>query len=235
MNRADDRVAFGVRFLTVTALLFSYSCSGDKHLPSSNPPEYDPKKVYTAPGAPARPATLSTTPTEELESLQSKLDALAASQKAAGKEKRIPFDSNSLQPFKDVTNPCEILSRLAPGLGSAQLFSGAEGAALQKVLGPEADEIARRMDEQLTEGLKHSLGSGAADCPISVRPRKSSGPIDRFHSARVVLASTKRTPPFLLAQTAIPDTSQDDYDVNKPPMRRENAPAGWVGYRARIR
>ncbi|MGQ0555648.1 MAG: hypothetical protein ACT4PN_06860 [Nitrospiraceae bacterium] len=230
MNRADDRVAFGVRFLAVATLLFSYSCSGDKHLPSSNPPEYDPNKIYTAPATPTRPATLSTTPTE-LDSFRSKLDALEAGQKATGKEKKIPFDSNSLQPFKGVTTPCEVLSRLAPGLGSAQLVAGHEGAALKKALGTEADDIARRMDEQLAEGLKHSLGPGAADCPISVRPRKSSGPIDRAHPARVVLAHTTSTQPFLLAQTTIPDTSQDDYDVNKPPMRRENAPAGWMGYK----
>ena len=127
-------------------------CSSDKHLPSSNPPEYDPNKVYTAPAAPTRPATLSATPTE-LESLRSKLDALETSQKATGTEKKVPFDPNSPQPFKGVTNPCEILSRLAPGLGSAQLFAGHEGAELKKALGPEADEIARRMDEQLTEGL----------------------------------------------------------------------------------
>lgn len=39
----------------VLAFLISFmivSCgSGDKHLPSSNPPEYDPKKVYTVPAA----------------------------------------------------------------------------------------------------------------------------------------------------------------------------------------
>ncbi|MGE3978740.1 MAG: hypothetical protein AB7F94_14290 [Nitrospira sp.] len=230
MNRAGDRIGFGMRFLTATALLFSFSCSGDKHLPSSNPPEYHPQKVYTAPATPPRPATPSTAPTE-LESLRSKLDALEAGQNAAGKEKKVPFDSNSLQPFKGVANPCEVLSKLAPDLGSAQLFAGHEGAALKKALGTEADDIARRMDEQLAESLKRSLGSGATDCPISVRPRKNSGPIDRAHPARVVLASTTSTQPFLLAQTTIPDTSQDDYDVNKPPMRRENSPAGWVGYK----
>lgn len=217
-------------FLFFSVVLLVTSCSsGEKHFPSSNPPEYDPKKVYTVPAASTRSATLSTTPTE-LESLRSKLDSLEMRSKEKSELKRVPFDSNSLQPFKGVTNPCEILSRLAPGLGSAQLFAGNEGAALKKALGPDADEIARRMDEQLTGSLKRSLGPDAADCPISVRPRKSSGQLDRFHPARVVLAHTTLTQPFLLAQT-IPDASQDDYDVNNPPMRRENAPPGWVGYK----
>jgi len=39
----------------VTVLLAS--CSGDKHLPSSNPPEYDPKKAYMTP-APAPQSTM---------------------------------------------------------------------------------------------------------------------------------------------------------------------------------
>ncbi len=43
------------RMLFVLIILFlNQSCGGgDKHLPSSNPPEYDPKKVYTAPAGPA--------------------------------------------------------------------------------------------------------------------------------------------------------------------------------------
>jgi len=44
------------RFLlipTIALFLASSGCgSGDKHLPSSNPPEYDPKKVYTTPVLP---------------------------------------------------------------------------------------------------------------------------------------------------------------------------------------
>ncbi len=204
-------------------------CGSEKHLPSSNPPEYDPKKVYTAPAAPSQPATLSTIPTE-LESLLAKLDSLEASQKQKGEGKKVPFDPNSLQLFKGVTTPCEALSRLAPGLGSAQLFEGADGAALKKALGPEADGFARRMDEQLVEGLKHSLGPGAADCPISVRPPESSF-IDRSQSPRVVLTHATPTAPFLIAQATIPDTSRDDYEVVNPrPMRIQDAPAGWVGY-----
>ncbi|HBR49488.1 MAG TPA: hypothetical protein DEA71_05325, partial [Nitrospira sp.] len=228
-----DKMDFRLPILVVT-MLFTPSCiGGDKHLPSSNPPGYDPNKVYTAPVVPPSASSIPIPPTQpaELEQLRSTLDPLEVDQKAKGNKEKVPFDSSSLQPFKGVTNPCEILSKLAPGLGSAQLFAGHEGMALKKALGPEADEVARRIDEQLAQGLKHSLGSGAADCPISVRPHKSSDQIDRFHPARVMLAHTTSAQPFLLAQTTIPDTSQDDYDVNKPPMRRENAPAGWVGYK----
>jgi len=230
MNRAGDRVEVGTRFLPVAALLFSLSCGVDKHLPSSNPPEYDPNKVYTEPAAPSRPATLSTAPTE-LESLRAKLDSLEADQKAKGEGKKVPFDQNSLQLLKGIRSPCEALSRLVPGLGSAQLFEGNEGAALKKALGPDADGIARRMDEQLAEGLEQSLGPDAKDCPISVRPRKSSSFIDRPQSPRLVLAHTTSTEPFLLAQTTIPDASQDDYLVEDPPMRTEPAPPDWVGYK----
>ncbi len=213
--------------LLVTILLTG--CGGDKHLPSSNPPEYDPKKVYTAPVAPSSAPPTVATPTE-FDRLKAQLELLEAGQKAKGEGKKIPFDPNSLQLFKGVTTPCEALSRLAPGLGSAQLFEGADGAALKKALGPEADGFARRMDEQLVEGLKHSLGPGAADCPISVRPRKSSF-IDRSPSPRVVLTHTTPTAPFLIAQATIPDTSRDDYEVVDPrPMRIQDAPAGWVGY-----
>ena len=117
--------AFFLLLAIVTA-----GCGGDKHFPSSNPPEYDPKKVYTAPAAPARPAPLSMTPTE-LELLRSKLDALEMSSKEKGERKNVPSDSNSLQLFKGVTNLCEALLRLTPGLGNAQLFAGNAGAALK--------------------------------------------------------------------------------------------------------
>ena len=222
-----------IRFLlllSVAFLMASASCGGvDKHLPSSNPPEYDPKKVYTAPAAPPSASATVAKPTE-LDLLRSKLDSLEIGQKEKGEGKKVPFDPNVLPRFKGVTNPCEALSRLAPGLGSTQLFAGQEGAALKKALGPDADGIARRMDGQLAEGLKQSLGSGAADCPISVQPRKSSGFIDQSQPAHLVLAHTALTQPLLLAQTTIPDPSQDDYDVRKS-SSRENPPPDWVGWK----
>ena len=62
--------------LLIVALL-SYGCSADKHLPSSNPPEYDPKKVYTAPAAPpSAPATVAkSTQSTEFERLKAKVGA----------------------------------------------------------------------------------------------------------------------------------------------------------------
>jgi len=218
------------RFLlipTIALFLASSGCgSGDKHLPSSNPPEYDPKKVYTTPAAPpSAPATVAR-PTE-MDLLRSKLNSLAISEKAKGEGKKVPFDPNLLDLFKGVTSSCEALSKLAPGLGSAQLFGGNEGVALEKALGPDADGIARRMDEHLAEGLKHSLGPAAADCPISVRPRKSSG---LSQPARLVRTHASSTQAFLLAQTTIPDASQDDYDVQKS-LSKENPPPDWVGWK----
>jgi hypothetical protein len=39
--------------MIVCMILFGLSCSGgDKHLPSSNPPEYDPTRVYVPPVSP---------------------------------------------------------------------------------------------------------------------------------------------------------------------------------------
>ena len=211
-------------FLLLCMAVMSASCGGrDKHLPSSNPPEYDPKKVYMAPAAPPSAPAKVAKPTE-LELLRSKLDSLEVSQKEKGEGKRVPFDPNSL---RGVTNPCEALSRVVQGLGSTQLFAGNEGAALKKALGQDADSIARSMDEQLAEGLKHSLGPGATDCPILVRPEKKSG---LSQPARLVLAHTTATQPLLLAQTTIPDTPQDDYDVQKR-SSRENPLPDWVGWK----
>ncbi|OQW33708.1 MAG: hypothetical protein A4E19_02330 [Nitrospira sp. SG-bin1] len=217
------------RLFIFPVLVLTAGCGGDKHLPSSNPPEYDPKKVYTTPaGLPSTPATVSK-PTE-FERLKAQLESLEAGQKVKDEGKKVPFDPNSFQLFKGATSPCEVLSRLVPGLGSTQLFAGQEGTALRKALGPEADGIARRMDEQLAEGLRQSLGPEAVDCPISVRPRKSSF-IDRSPSPRVVLAHTTSGQPLLLSQTTMPDTYWRDYDVDDPPMRVEEPPRGWVGYK----
>ncbi|HRI38306.1 MAG TPA: hypothetical protein PLO50_07115 [Nitrospira sp.] len=213
--------------LLLSVMLLPVGCGGEKHLPSSNPPEYDPNKVSTAPVAPLRPAALSTPPTE-LERLRSKLDSLRIDQNAKGEGKKIPLDPALLQLFKRSTNPCEALSRLAPGLSNTQIFAGAEGAALKKALGPDADGMARRMDEHAAEGLKRSLSSGATDCPISVWPQQN-GRLSQ--SPRLVLAHTTSNQPFLLAQTTIPEASQDDYDVQKN-LRKEQPLPDWVGWKS---
>ena len=67
--------------LLSVALLTAGCGGGDRHLPASNPPEYDPKKVYSAPTAPLRaPATVANL--TELDLLRSKLDSLEAGHKA---------------------------------------------------------------------------------------------------------------------------------------------------------
>lgn len=215
--------------LFVVAVAMAGCSGGDKHLPSSNPPEYDPKKVYTAPAVLPSASAAVATPTE-FERLKAQLESLEAGQTAKGEGKKVPFDPNWLPQFKGGTTPCEALSRLAPGLGSTQLFEGKEGAALKKALGADADGIAQRMDEQVSESLKQSLGPGAANCPISIRPHKSSSVFDLIQRPRLVLAHTTPGQPLLLTQTTVPETSLDDYDVEDPPMHTENAPPGWVGY-----
>ncbi|MGQ0555647.1 MAG: hypothetical protein ACT4PN_06855 [Nitrospiraceae bacterium] len=222
---------FRISLVLVLILLVTAACGGEtKHLPSSNPPEFDPKKVYMAPAGPLSAPSTSIKPTQptELERLRSKLDSLGRSQKATGEGQKVPLDPTLLQLFKGATNPCDALSRLAPGLSNTQIFAGAEGAALKRALGPDADGMARRMDEHLAEALQHSLDPGAADCPISVRPRKKS---DLSQPARLVLTHTTSTQPFLLAQTTIPDASQDDYDVQRS-VRKEQPPPDWVGWKS---
>jgi hypothetical protein len=182
--------------IVLVTMLFGVSCGSNKHLPSPNPPEYDPNKVYTAPTAPPSTPSASSRPTQstDFEGLKARLESLEAGQTARGEGKKVPLDSSLLPSFKGVTTPCEALSRLAPSLGSAHLFEGADGTALKKALGPDADGIARRMDEQVVENLKRSLGPGAADCPISVRPQKKSG---LSQPARLVLAHAASTQPRL--------------------------------------
>lgn len=61
-----DTMDFRLSILVVT-MLFSLSCSGgDKHLPSSNPPEYDPNKAYTPQSmTPKRASDVRPPPTTE--------------------------------------------------------------------------------------------------------------------------------------------------------------------------
>ena len=83
-------------FLLLVLFIAGGCRGGDKHLPSSNPPEYDPKKVYTTPAAPATPVPSVAQPAKptELELLLSKLDSLETSQKAQGEGKKTPFDKS---------------------------------------------------------------------------------------------------------------------------------------------
>jgi hypothetical protein len=130
------------RIIFFPALFTTTACGGgDKHLPSSNPPEYDPTKVYRAPAAPpsapaksvAKPAGQTFPPIQ--------LPPLEPGPNEKGAWRKVPVDPESLKLFKD-KNPREALSRIVQGLGSTQLFAGADGQAFKKLLGTQAESIA---------------------------------------------------------------------------------------------
>ena len=125
-----------VLLLRVTLSTVSCGC-GDKHLPSSNPLEYDPTKLYTSPNAPAtsvaKPAGQTFPPIQ--------LPPLEPGPNEKGAWRKVPVDPESLKLFKD-KNPREALSRIVQGLGSAQLLAVANGHAFKKLLGTQAESIA---------------------------------------------------------------------------------------------
>ena len=49
-----------VSFVSLLIVLLTAGCGGEKRFPSSNPPEYDPKKVYTTPVSPPASSSQST-------------------------------------------------------------------------------------------------------------------------------------------------------------------------------
>ena len=174
--------------ITILALLTSSCGGGDKRFPSSNPPEYDPNKVYSAPASqPTQPAASPVKPAEpELPPVQ--LPSLEPGPNEKGEWKKVPVNPESLQLFKGVKNTCEALSKIVQGLGSAQLFAGAEGQALKKSLGSQVELFAQSMDQQLFDTFKQQLGPRAADCSSPALPRKS-GLDDTLQLHRLVLAS----------------------------------------------
>ncbi|MEO6308033.1 MAG: hypothetical protein ABIO96_03360 [Nitrospiraceae bacterium] len=167
--------------LLLLSLFLTASCGGgDKHLPSSHPLEYDPKKVYSSPSP--RVLQPATEPTQSTVSDEPpiELPSLEPGPNEKGEWRKIPVNPESLQPFKVAKTVCEALSQLVQGLGSAQLFAGAEGAALKKSLGSQAESTAQMLDEQLAESMKQALGPAAANCPTPsatirpVRPRTAT-------------------------------------------------------------
>jgi hypothetical protein len=201
-----------MRVLIVLAtMLFGVSCGGgDKHLPSSNPPEYDPKNVYTAPAAPtvsiAKPAEQGPPPIQ--------LPPLEPQPNEKGEWKKTPVNPESLQLFKNVKSPCEALSRIVQGLGSAQLFSGKEGQSLKQSLGSQAESVARSLDQQLFDNFKAQLGPTVADCPSPASARKSSLG-EPIHTPRLVLATGPSHGSFQLAQATAPEGEREGYTVTK--------------------
>ena len=132
----------------LSAALLTGSCSGgDKHLPSSNPPEYDPTKLYTSPATPpSAPATLVAKPIEPGPP-PIQLPPLEPGRNEKGEWKNVPVSPESLQLFKSVKSSCEALVKTVQGLGSAQLFAGREGQSLKQSLGTQAESIAQSLDQ----------------------------------------------------------------------------------------
>lgn len=216
------------RFLLLLSMtLLSYGCSGgDKHLPSSNPPEYDPKKVYTAPAAPPTAPATSVAKPAEPGPPPVQLPPLEPRPNEQGTWRKVPVRPESLQLFKDIKTPCEALSKVVEGLGSTQLFAGADGAVLKKSLGTEADAIARWLDEEVAESLKQSLGPTATHCTLPAKPRKIGKLYAPYQAPRIVLTHGSSNTSFLIAQATpsqVPDAAREF-----PPQVQE-APPEWVG------
>ena len=126
----------------------------------------------------------------------------------------MPVNPESLQLFKGVKNTCEALSKIVQGLGSAQLFAGAEGHALKKSLGSQVELFAQSMDQQLFDTFKQQLGPRAADCSSPALPRKS-GLDDILQLHRLVLASGPSHGSFQLAPATGPGGQREGYSVRE--------------------
>ncbi len=203
------------RILFFLTLLTTAACGGgDKHLPSSNPPEYDPTKLYTAPTTPpSAPATSVAKPIEPGPS-PIQLPPLEPGPNEKGEWKNVPVSPESLQLFKSVNSPCEALSKIVQGLGSTQLFEGKDGQAFNKLLGAQAESIAQSLDQQLFENFKALLGPTIADCP-SPTPTRKSRLGEPIHTPRLLLATGPANSSFQLAQATSPEGEQERYTVTK--------------------
>ena len=129
---------------------------------------------------------------------------------------------------------CEALSKIVQGLGSAQLFAGAEGQTLKQSLGSQAESVARSLDQQLFDNFKAQLGPNVADCPSPAPERKSSGLDEFFPPGRVVRTNGLSNGSFQLAQAPAVPAPEDDYTETKSESRQE-APPGWVGWKTTTR
>jgi hypothetical protein len=218
--------------LLLSVALLTAGCSGgDKHLPSSNPLEYDPKKVYTTPAvSPSTPVQTSAKPAEP-DPPPIQLPPLEPGPNEKGEWKKVSVNPESLQLLKGVKNTCEALTKMVQGLGSAQLFAGKEGQSLKQLLGSQAESIARSLDQQLFETFKQQLGSGAADCPSSALTRKSGVGIP-LHPPRLMFATGPSHSSFQLAQNTVSGGERDGYRVTKGSANID-IPSDSVGRKSR--
>ncbi|HEU4501582.1 MAG TPA: hypothetical protein VFR82_08015, partial [Nitrospira sp.] len=110
------------RIVLVLASAALLSCGGgDKHFPSSNPPEYDPTKSHAPPVTPptSKPVVQDSKPAEE--------PALAVlplepAPNEVGQWRKL--ESEKLYPRKRAESSCEALTQLLQGLGSTHLLNG---------------------------------------------------------------------------------------------------------------
>lgn len=218
--------------LLLSVALLTAGCSGgDKHLPSSNPPEYDPEKVYTTPAvSPSTPVQMSAKPAEPGPP-PIQLPPLEPGPNEKGEWKKVPVNPESLQLHKGVKNTCEALTKMVQGLGSAQLFAGKDGQSLKQSLGSEAESIARSLDQQLFDNFKAQLGPNAADCPSPAPARKSSLD-DTLQFPRLVLASGPSSGSFQLAQNTVSGGERDGYRVTEGSANID-IPSDSVGRKSR--
>jgi hypothetical protein len=208
-----------MRLLIVLAMmLFGVSCGvGDKHLPSSNPPEYDPTKVYTARAAPPSAPATSIAKPAETGPAPIQLPPLEPGANEKGEWKKVPVRPESLQLFNSIKGPCDALTKIVQGLGSTQLFAGKEGQLLKQSLGSQAESVARSLDQQLFDNFKAQLGPTVADCP-SPAPASKSSLGEPLHTPGLLLTARRAQGSFQLAQAPTPGNEPDGYTVTKGGM-----------------
>ncbi|MBX3308044.1 MAG: hypothetical protein KF751_18520 [Nitrospira sp.] len=193
--------------LLLSVVLLPVGCGGEKHLPSSNPPEYDPTKVYTAPtSSVAKPLEQASSPVQ--------LPPLEPGPNEMGEWKKVPVTPESLQLFNGIKSPCDALTKIVQGLGSAQLFTGKEGESFKQLLGPQAESVARSLDQQLFDNFKAQLGPTVADCPSPATGRKSSLS-EPLHAPRRILTTGPSNSSFQLAQATPSGGEREGYTVTK--------------------
>ncbi|MGB4069571.1 MAG: hypothetical protein WBK08_16205 [Nitrospira sp.] len=207
-------------------MIFLTGCSGEKHLPSSNLPEYDPKKASSTPTPSPNVPSASIAKPAEMGPSSIQLPPFEAGPNEKGEWKKVPVRPESLQPFNSIKGPCDALTKIVQGLGSRQLFAGKEGQSLKQSLGSQAESVARSLDQQLFENFKAQLGPTVADCP-SPTPTHKSRLGKPHHAPRLLLATGPAQGSFQLAQApAVSPTRSES---------RQEAPPGWVGWKTTAR
>ncbi|MEP6889368.1 MAG: hypothetical protein ABI955_01580 [Nitrospirota bacterium] len=218
--------------LLLSVALLTAGCSGgDKHLPSSNPPEYDLKKVYTAPAVQPSTPSASVAKPAEPDPPPIQLPPLEPGPNEKGEWKKVPVNPESLQLLKGVKNTCEALTKMVQCLGSAQLFAGKDGQSLKQSLGSQAESVARSLDQQLFDNFKAQLGPNVTDCPSPAPARKISLD-DTLQFPRLVLASGPTSGSFQLAQNTVSGGESDGYRVTEGSANID-IPSDSVGRKSR--